>query len=45
MKTTLEKVFETLNKVELNAEKIALANIKDFKSKNKTFEKSIQNFT
>ena len=33
------------DKVELASEKIELANIKDFKAKNKTFEKSIQNFT
>ena len=41
----LRRVFSTLNKVEFKSEKIELANIKDFKAKNKTFEKSLQNFT
>lgn len=46
--STLKTVFNKLtkeDKVELKSEKIELANIKDFKAKNKTFEKSIQNFT
>ena len=30
---------------ELSTEKVELGNIKDFKAKNKTFEKSMQNFT
>lgn len=43
IKTVFKKIAE--DKVELASERIELANIKDFKSKNKTFEKSIQNFT
>ena len=31
MKTTLEKVFETLNKVELKSEKVELSSINDLK--------------
>ncbi len=34
MKTTLEKVFETLNKVELKSEKIELSDVDDLKKLN-----------
>ena len=32
MKTTIERVFETLNKVELKSEKVELANIKELEA-------------
>lgn len=40
MKPDVQRIFTKLAK-----EKVELANIKDFKSKNKIFEKAIQNFT
>ena len=40
MKTTLEKVFETLNKVELKSEKVELSDVDDLKKLNTLYYKN-----